>query len=308
MGRLPGPGLRRRGQVVLRSRQGTLTGSSFPEIVAGAAQLPDATALDGELVVWEEDRLAFEPLQGRLARRGAAAAQAAGEQPAHLVIFDLLQLSGTDTTSWSCRRRRATLESVAAARRLSAPWTLCPSTTDPEQVAQWLSWTTGPGGDRLQKAGQPVSRFRARVAEVQDATHRGRDRGRGHRLPDHTRTLLLGRYEHDGRLQYVGRTTTLPRTVGHALTGLLAPAGREHPWTGWTFLRRVGHEENVDRDPRVARAGGGGRCRYRPGCRRPLAPRRALAPRPPRSLPRRSNCSSAGQPGADLLWSGSWSG
>lgn len=35
------------GQVVLRSRRGTQTPPAFPEVVAGAAQLPDATALDG---------------------------------------------------------------------------------------------------------------------------------------------------------------------------------------------------------------------------------------------------------------------
>ncbi|MFE6904127.1 hypothetical protein ACFVFJ_46285 [Streptomyces sp. NPDC057717] len=31
------------------------------------------------------------------------------------------------------------MESVFAARRLSAPWALCPSTTDPDTVREWLS-------------------------------------------------------------------------------------------------------------------------------------------------------------------------
>ncbi|MEU0008219.1 hypothetical protein ABZ079_29150 [Streptomyces sp. NPDC006314] len=49
------------GGVVLRSRRGTEMLQAFPEIGAGAAQLPDATALDGELVVWDAaGRLAFE--------------------------------------------------------------------------------------------------------------------------------------------------------------------------------------------------------------------------------------------------------
>ncbi|MER6557454.1 hypothetical protein ABT300_06745 [Streptomyces sp. NPDC001027] len=39
------------GQVVLRSRRGTEMLLAFPQIEAGAAYLPDATALDGELVV-----------------------------------------------------------------------------------------------------------------------------------------------------------------------------------------------------------------------------------------------------------------
>ncbi|MET7551692.1 hypothetical protein ABZS95_41245 [Streptomyces sp. NPDC005479] len=84
------------GRVVLRSRRGTEMLPAFPEIGAGSAQLPDATALDGELVVWDAaGRLAFERLQNRLARRGAGAARAAEEWPAHFVAFDLLRLSGT---------------------------------------------------------------------------------------------------------------------------------------------------------------------------------------------------------------------
>ncbi|MCX4429969.1 MULTISPECIES: hypothetical protein [Streptomyces] len=35
------------GRVVLRSRRGTAVAPAFPEAVSGAAQLPDATALDG---------------------------------------------------------------------------------------------------------------------------------------------------------------------------------------------------------------------------------------------------------------------
>jgi ATP-dependent DNA ligase len=46
-----------------------------------------------------------------MGRRGAAE-----EWPVHFVAFDLLRLSGTDTTGWPYRRRRATLESVFAAR------------------------------------------------------------------------------------------------------------------------------------------------------------------------------------------------
>ncbi|WP_329528757.1 hypothetical protein [Streptomyces sp. NBC_01462] len=53
--------------MVLRSRRGTETAPA--SIAAAAEQLPDATTLDGELVVWNQDRLAF----------------------------DLLRLSGTDT-------------------------------------------------------------------------------------------------------------------------------------------------------------------------------------------------------------------
>ncbi|MEU0213104.1 hypothetical protein [Streptomyces canus] len=65
---------------MLRSRRGTEMLPAFPEVVAGAVQLPDATALDGELVVWDAaGRLALEQLQNRLRRRGTGAARAAEE-------------------------------------------------------------------------------------------------------------------------------------------------------------------------------------------------------------------------------------
>ncbi|MFH9970184.1 hypothetical protein ACH4PR_55000 [Streptomyces mirabilis] len=129
-------------RVQLVSRRGTDLSAAFPEIVAGAAQLSDGTAVDGEIVVWEADRLAFERLQHRMQRRGTSASQAADQWPAHFVAFDLLRLNGTDTTGWPYRRRRNALDAVFTARRLTVPWALCPSTTDQAVVNEWLTWTT----------------------------------------------------------------------------------------------------------------------------------------------------------------------
>ncbi|MEU3620026.1 ATP-dependent DNA ligase [Streptomyces sp. NPDC006872] len=235
------------GRVVLRSRRGTEMGPSFPEVVAGAVQLPDATALDGELVVWDAaGRLAFERLQNRLARRGGGAARAAEEWPAHFVAFDLLRQSGTDTTSWPYRRRRAALESVFAARRLSAPWALCPSTTRADVVREWLTWASvgmeGVVFKRLDDAYRPSVRGweKYKVRETSEAIVGAVTGSLG--AP---RTLLLGRYGTEGRLQYVGRTTTLARTAGAAVAGLLAPGRRGHPWTGWSFSAGWGSQEKL---------------------------------------------------------------
>ncbi|MFI7406026.1 hypothetical protein ACIBW9_37110 [Streptomyces sp. NPDC049541] len=48
-------------------------------------------------------------------------------------------------------------------------------------------------------------------------------------------SLLLGRYDDDGRLQYTGRTTTPTRAASGTVASLLAPGQRGHPWTGWSF-------------------------------------------------------------------------
>ncbi|MEU0037589.1 ATP-dependent DNA ligase [Streptomyces sp. NPDC006333] len=235
------------GRVVLRSRRGTEMVSAFPDIAAAAVQLPDATALDGELVVWEDDRLAFERLQNRLQRRGTAADRAAAEWPAHFVAFDLLRLSGMDTTSWPYRRRRAALTSMFTARRLTAPWTLSPSTTDPDTIREWLTWTTvGVEGvvlKRLDEPYRPAARSwrKYKVRETTEAIV-GAITG----SPVAPRTLLLGRYDDQERLQYIGRTTPLPRTAGVALAGLLTAARAVHPWTGWSFSAGWGSRETLD--------------------------------------------------------------
>ncbi|MFC8350948.1 hypothetical protein [Streptomyces sp. NPDC057280] len=74
------------GHIAVRSRNGRDLAAPFPEIAHAVEQLPADTAVDCELVVWEAGRLAFERLQQRMHRRGAGAARAAADWPAHLVF------------------------------------------------------------------------------------------------------------------------------------------------------------------------------------------------------------------------------
>ncbi|MFJ4691908.1 hypothetical protein [Streptomyces sp. NPDC088766] len=127
--------------VLLPSRRGTDVMDAFPEIRAAAlAQLSADTGIDGELVVRERDRPAFERLRQRLARRGAAAVRAAREWPAHFVAFDPVQRGG-DLAVRPYAWRRAALEELFAESGLTAPWVLCPSTADPALAREWLERT-----------------------------------------------------------------------------------------------------------------------------------------------------------------------
>ncbi|MET7922201.1 hypothetical protein ABZU45_41845 [Streptomyces avermitilis] len=56
------------GRVALRSRRGAGLVASFPEIRSGSRQLPDATALDGELIVAERMSARRDEYVGRGAR------------------------------------------------------------------------------------------------------------------------------------------------------------------------------------------------------------------------------------------------
>ncbi|MGW0574792.1 ATP-dependent DNA ligase [Streptomyces sp. NPDC002920] len=134
----------------LQSRRGTDLTGAFPEIARAAAALGTEAVLDAELVVENAGLLDFAALQQRARRRGATAEHAARTQPAHLVVFDLLEVAGTVLMQEPLRRRRAALEELFAARRLSAPWTLCPQTADPGAARAWLD----PVGSLVSPEGQ----------------------------------------------------------------------------------------------------------------------------------------------------------
>ncbi|MFI9187141.1 hypothetical protein ACIGXG_33535 [Streptomyces goshikiensis] len=61
--------------------------------------------------------------------------------PSFFIAFDALQADGTELLVLPYAERRR-LEVLFAARALTAPWTLCPMTTDPDKTREWLEdWT-----------------------------------------------------------------------------------------------------------------------------------------------------------------------
>ncbi|MFI0813523.1 ATP-dependent DNA ligase [Streptomyces echinatus] len=224
----------------LQSRWGAPLSGAFPEIARAAASLGVEAVVDAELVVSSgAGRLDFAALQQRARRRGAGAERAAVEQPAHLVVFDLLEVEGAVLLTEPLHRRRTALEELFAARRLSAPWALCPQTTDREAACAWLDPAWGAVGVEGVMIKDPASRYRPGA--------RGWDKLRARTTAEavigavtgtcHSPTsLLLGRFGASGRLRMVGRTTPLSRAAAAELSGVLRTAGREHPWYGRKFF------------------------------------------------------------------------
>lgn len=60
------------------------------------------------------------------------------------------------------------------------------------------------------------------------------------------RTVLMGCYDRAGRLQYTGRSTTLPQAARLALAELLTPAVSAHPWQGLRCSARWGTQRTLD--------------------------------------------------------------
>ncbi|QIJ62538.1 ATP-dependent DNA ligase [Streptomyces sp. JB150] len=235
--------------VLLQSRRGSFIQDRFPELVRAADQLPDGLVLDGELVVWVEDRMSFEALQRRAVSGGRTAARLAAELPAHLIVFDLLQTGGQELLHVPYGERRARLEQLFTDYELMPPWTLCPETSDPATAQEWLtSWTQVPGVEGLMIRGTeqrylPGARalFKVRRRDTTEAVI-GAITGTLAR----PQTLVLGRFDETGSLRPVGRSTPLRPDAAGQLAERLVPASPGHRWEGVRFTTSWGSRAPLD--------------------------------------------------------------
>ncbi|MFK0238621.1 ATP-dependent DNA ligase [Streptomyces vinaceus] len=242
-----GPG----GAVVVQTRRGALVQDRWPDLVAAAEQLPHGLVLDGELVVWdaEEGRLSFQALQRRAAARARGAQALAAQWPAYFVAFDVLQLDGQELLNRPYRERRALLEQLFIDHALTAPWTLCPMTTDLAKAREWLqTWTDVSGVE-----GIVVKPLTSRYLPAYRGWTKIRRRDTteaviGAITGNLTRPqfLILGRHDQTGQLRAVGRTVPLRPEASRRVGEHLAAAGPGHPWTGVRFAASWGSREALD--------------------------------------------------------------
>ncbi|TDC21439.1 ATP-dependent DNA ligase [Streptomyces sp. 8K308] len=233
------------GRARLLSRRGTDLTDGFPDIADAVAVIEEDLVVDGEVVIHREGRLDFGALQRRLGRTTAAARQLAVAEPAHLVVFDLLQRGQRRLVTEPYQVRRSALEELFAERRLGPPWTLCPSTTDRSRAEEWMiEWSrVGIEGVVAKGAGQRYEPGRRGWLKVKSKATAdaivGAITGRVAR-PD---TVLLGRHDQDGVLRLVARSTPLAPELRDGLGRLLTAAGPSHPWAGARFTVRWGSRE-----------------------------------------------------------------
>ncbi|MFI5987794.1 ATP-dependent DNA ligase [Streptomyces sp. NPDC051555] len=240
------------GRALLQSRRGALIQDRFPELIAAAdAQLPAGLVLDGELLVWDPEagRLSFEALQRRAAARGRGAPALAARWPAYYVAFDVLQLDGQELLARPYKERRALLEELFTDHGLTAPWTLCPMTSDPATAQDWLgSWTDVAGVEGL------VCKS---MAQKYLPGYRGWTKIRRRDTTEavigaitgtlaHPQLLVLGRYDNAGRLRSVGRTVPLRPEQSRQVAEHLTAADPGHPWTGVRFTATWGSHDVLD--------------------------------------------------------------
>ncbi|MEV8027617.1 ATP-dependent DNA ligase [Cellulosimicrobium funkei] len=218
------------GGVRLWSRRGTDMSATFPEIVAALeAQLDPGIVLDGELVVWQDGRLAFEVLQERMGRGPRAAASAARARPASLVMFDVLELDGHDVRAEPFDARRALLVEIAATWR--PPLNLSPMTADVDEAREWFETYVVAGVEGLVvKGGSQPYRSGERIwLKVKHRSTLDVVCGAVIGTLSQPQEIVAG-LPFDGDLRIVGPTTPLTPGSRRRLAPLLQRPTGEHPW------------------------------------------------------------------------------
>ena len=212
----------------------------FPEIEdLLASRSASSYVADGELVLVREGQLSFDELQLRLHPAESRVRKLASEIPATLILFDLLQDEGGDIRGLPLAERRERLETLAtrldaarAPERLAdypvgPDLLLTPWTDDVQTAERWFADEEGLGQDgilakRLEQTYQPGVRGWVKVKHRKTADcvvggYRLSKDGEG------VGSLLLGLYDDDGRLHYVGHTSSFRAAERKALRETLAP-------------------------------------------------------------------------------------
>lgn len=229
-------------EVLIQSRDEKPLGRYFPDLVEVVkAQLPERCVVDGELVIAGENGLEFETLQLRLHPAASRVKLLAKENPASIVLWDLLALGDDDLRAAPFHERRAKLERVLA--KAAPPMHLTPATDDRNLAADWFTRFEGAGLDgvvakRANGTYEPNKRVMIKVKHEREcdcvvAGFRWHKGGEGKALG----SLLLGLYDSDGSLQHVGVSSSFTADKRRELVEFLAPyrekALANHPWKEW---------------------------------------------------------------------------
>jgi ATP-dependent DNA ligase len=191
------------GELALWSRKERPLLRYFPELRPLGELLPPHSALDGEIVIARDGVLDFDSMQTRLHPAESRVNRLAKEIPAEFIAFDVLLWKGEPIHEQPLEKRRRFLEKVGKKFRLS------PCTRDPDKAREWLDTFEAAGLDgviakRLGVAYHPGERdavTKVKPFKTADCVVVG---VRWKAKPSHLATLLLGLYNDEGEIDYVG--------------------------------------------------------------------------------------------------------
>ena len=215
--------------VAIFSKAGQPLGRYFPEVVAALGTLAVRRfTIDGELVVPEAGALSFDTLQQRIHPAASRVAMLARTHPARYLIFDLLRDGDDDVASQPLSLRREKLD--AFARRFAPNDVLrrSPASTSRNDVDDWFARVGGALDGVVAKRLDAPYPFGSRDGGVKIKKQRTADCViGGYRTAagsdELVGSLLLGLYNDEGTLDYIGFSSAFPAAERKALVARLAP-------------------------------------------------------------------------------------
>src|SRR4051794_33460760 len=207
--------------VTLTSRSGKPLGRYFPEVLELLRALKEPHFLiDGELIISLDDTLSFDALQLRLHPAESRIRRLAGETPAELMLFDLLEVGGKSLAGEPLSARRKALETFYAKNKQPGLY-LSPATLDRSTAQRWLDRSGGAlDGVVAKRTDQEYRSGERAMVKVKQQRTADCVVG-GFRYAEKKRevgSLLLGLYDDDGLLHHVGFTSAIPAKDRPALT------------------------------------------------------------------------------------------
>jgi ATP-dependent DNA ligase len=221
--------------VAIQSKAGQPLGRYFPELVEAARSVSmKKFVLDGEIVVPIAGRPSFDDLLLRIHPAESRIRKLSEAAPAHLYAFDLLVAGGKRIDTLPIEQRRQRLE--AFFESLNHPLLhLSPATTDRSVANGWFRDLAALGLDGVmaKQLGEPYhsgdrdGMVKVKHMKTADCVVGGFRFGEGLKTVG---SLLLGLYDDDGRLVYIGHTSSVKQSDRAELTKKLEAIRADNPF------------------------------------------------------------------------------
>jgi ATP-dependent DNA ligase len=209
--------------VAIQSKSGQSLGRYFPELVEALLSLKEQHfVLDGEIVVPVAGRLSFDDLLLRMHPAESRIRKLAAASPAHYYAFDLLAQKKKALNELPIEQRREKLEAFFG--KVGHPLlNLSPATHDRKLAGDWFNkfGALGLDGVMAKRLGEPYhsgdreGMVKVKHLKTADCVVGGFRYGEGTKSVG---SLLLGLYDDEERLVYIGHTSSIRKDDRAGLT------------------------------------------------------------------------------------------
>ncbi len=222
--------------VAIQSKAGQPLARYFPEVVQVFLALKETEfVIDGEIVVSIDGRLSFDDLLQRIHPAEKRVRKLAAETPANYFAFDLLCVKGKLLTAKPIEHRREQLEHFFAKIHEDSLLQLSPATTERSVALDWFETfgSVGLDGVMAKRLGEPYhsgdreGMVKVKHLKTADCVVGGFRYGAG---TGSVGSLLLGVYDEEGRLVFIGHSSSIRKTERDALTKRLQALSAENPF------------------------------------------------------------------------------